>query len=74
VPLTIAERILSGLSALFLMFAGWRTDLIGLALLALLLASTYWRYTRQRDRAAAPGQSAGGGAVPSAFPAAHPRD
>jgi TRAP transporter 4TM/12TM fusion protein len=74
VPLTIAERILSGLSALFLMFAGWRTDLIGLALLALLLASTYWRYTRQRDRAAAPGQSAGGGAVLSAFPAAHPRD
>jgi TRAP transporter 4TM/12TM fusion protein len=72
VPLTIAERLLSGLSALFLMFAGWRTDLAGLALLCLLVASTYWRYTRLRDRTA--GEAAGGGAVPSAFPAAQPRD
>jgi len=54
IPLTLAERALSGVSALFLMFSGWKTDLIGLALLALLFASAYWRYTRRRDTPAAP--------------------
>lgn len=55
VPLTIVERILSGISALLLMYAGWRTDLIGLALLALLVASAFWRQTRMRERAGTPG-------------------
>jgi TRAP transporter 4TM/12TM fusion protein len=52
-PLTLPERALSGISALFLMFSGWRTDLIGLALLVLLSASAYWRNTRRRDTGAA---------------------
>ncbi len=77
VPLTLPERVLSGISALFLMFAGWRTDLIGLALLALLIASAYWRYSRLRNQPGEP-EMAGGGAigeaVASGLPAPHPRD
>jgi TRAP transporter 4TM/12TM fusion protein len=50
VPLTLAERALSFVSALCLMFSGWRTDLAGIVMLALLVATAYWRYTRQRDQ------------------------
>jgi len=50
VPLTLAERALALVSALCLMFSGWRTDLAGIVLLALLVASAYWRYMRQRDQ------------------------
>jgi membrane protein implicated in regulation of membrane protease activity len=67
-PLNMVERGLSGVSALFLMFSGWRTDLIGLALLAVLLASAFWRYTRRRDRGSAPEFAQTGAAGQNAAP------
>jgi TRAP-type uncharacterized transport system fused permease subunit len=78
VPLTIAERALSGMSALLLMYAGLRTDLIGLALLALLVASAYWRYTRMRHGSAKPkfarSDMVSDDAVASILPAVQSRD
>jgi TRAP-type uncharacterized transport system fused permease subunit len=78
IPLTFWERGLSFVSALFLMFSGWRTDAIGIALLALLVASAYWRYTRQRDRAAgdafAPGRLAGENIAVGGRETPQPRD
>ena len=77
-PLTAVERILSGASALFLMFSGWKTDLIGLAILALLIVSVLFRYMRRRGERAGPSVAAeplsGDNAAPSGMPSAHPRD
>lgn len=76
--MTLPERLLSGVSALFLMFSGWRTDLIGLALLAILVASAYWRFTRLRNRtgtsAFAPGAPASENEPAVGLTAARPQD
>lgn len=50
VPLNLMERGVSMVAALFLMFSGWRTDLVGLGLVALLIAVAYWRYKRAQAR------------------------
>ena len=54
IPLNIVERIVACVAALFLMFSGWRTDLIGLGLFCLLLAYAYARYRRAQARGEAP--------------------
>ena len=63
VPLNLAERGISMVAALFLMFSGWRTDLIGLGLVALLIAIAYWRYKRAQARGENPQHYAGDMAV-----------
>jgi len=54
IPLHMVERGVACIAALFLMFSGWRTDLIGLGLFGLLLAFAYVRYRRARARGDAP--------------------
>ena len=50
----MVERSVACIAALFLMFSGWRTDLIGLGLFGLLLAFAYTRYRRAKNRGDAP--------------------
>ena len=59
VPLSWVERGLSLVAALFLMFSGWKTDAIGLAIVAVLAAVAYWRYRRAKERGEAPQYFAG---------------
>ena len=50
VPLNILERTAAGIAALFLMFSGWRTDLIGLSIFTLVAAIAWWRYHGKTTR------------------------
>ncbi|MDH3702067.1 MAG: TRAP transporter fused permease subunit [Alphaproteobacteria bacterium] len=54
IPLHMVERGVACIAALFLMFSGWRTDLIGFGLFGLLLAFAYVRYRRARARGDTP--------------------
>ncbi len=50
VPLNILERTAAGIAALFLMFSGWRTDLIGLSIFTLVATIAWWRYHGKTTR------------------------
>lgn len=50
VPLNILERVASAAAALSLMFSGWRTDLLGLSIFAVVAAIAWWRYRGKMAR------------------------
>ncbi|MCG8544521.1 MAG: TRAP transporter fused permease subunit [Alphaproteobacteria bacterium] len=54
VPLGVVERVAACVSALFLMFSGWRTDLIGIGIFVLIAAYAFIRYRRAKTRGDAP--------------------